>query len=173
VLGLFLPTLSGRLSVFYFGPCFAAGVLSFVLSRKPRRQVSGGFWVLFLAVAICLYFIHGRYALEVHTAPVQWIFCLAVGLAIPYFADSKSELLNEVAAIIAKYSYGVYLFHCIVLWVGHSYIGEPLHGVYVAGLFCVTLFLSALAYHTIEKPVIDIGARISTRVAARLRVQGC
>ena len=74
----------------------------------------------------------------------------------------KSTVTVNLAALhVARYSYGVYLFHCIALWVGCFVLSswpEPLQWAVTLALLTV---MSVGSYHLLEKPAIDYGARLT------------
>jgi peptidoglycan/LPS O-acetylase OafA/YrhL len=156
------PSISDRASVIGFAPCFIAGVLAYTLSGRYSRRWASLWWVPFLAAVLSGFAVLQNFATGgVYNRPLGWVFCLAIGLAIPLFKDSSRPKLNALAVHVARYSYGVYLFHCIALWAGCFVLGdwpEPLQ--WAVSLALVTV-MSVGSYHLLEKPAIDYGARIT------------
>lgn len=178
VLGLWLlslpvawaqPVYLGRLSVLAFVPCFLAGVLAFTLDKRSAIKLPAAAWLPALILVSVGYVCAQGPNTNMHYPPVQWVLCLLVGALIPMFADSTSRALNTAAAFVAKYSYGIYLFHCIALWLGCVVLADLpiwLQWTVVAASLCV---LTYLGYHYIEAPAIRLGSRLTSRRAAVLQ----
>jgi flagellin-like protein len=101
---------------------------------------------------------------HVNRTPVYWVgwmFCLALGVAINLFGNSKSRLWNFITSHIALYSYGIYLLHYPVLYVIFVHLGvkNPVGGTVL--FIVMTLAASMATYYTLEKPLIDLGRRLS------------
>lgn len=147
------PHVSRRLDVLSFAPCFLAGALAYAM---PRREVIPAWlWLPSLLVLV------GLFAAFKHVLPyeAQWVACLLVGIAVPMFKDLPKITL---AHLIAKYSYGIYLFHCIGLWAGLYVLDAP-DAVQWAAFALITATASVTAYHVLEKPMIDLGASLARR----------
>jgi peptidoglycan/LPS O-acetylase OafA/YrhL len=159
---LIQPVVSDRLNVVAFAPCFMAGVLAFTLSGRVEHRFHAAYWLPFLIALIVTYLVAQNFAGGIFSTPLQWGFCLSVGLLLHSFRDSGSRWLNRAAHLIAKYSYGIYLFHCIALWIACfrlTALPEPLQW---ATAVVLIVFLSVAAFHLVEKPAIDFGARLAS-----------
>lgn len=152
------PLVSPRLSLFEFAPCFLAGVLAWRM--QGRERLPGWLWPLFLALA-CTAFVA---LAEPRTNNYgRWLVCLAVGLAIPWLREMRSPHLNSACKFIAKYSYGIYLFHPPLMWLAFRTL-EDWHPLAQWSLFLSSLVaLTGLGYHLVERPMIRLGLRWSTR----------
>ncbi len=146
----------------WFVPCFLGGVLAYVLSKRSRPilpvTVLPPLLLGFLLLSLFLPSNHG-----------DWVSCVALGALLPYI----SELRNKVAKVschnIAKYSYGVYLFHAPLIWFCFTYLHAVNHLVSWTIFWISLALLSVVGYHTIEKPFIDIGRRAARRIASHER----
>ncbi len=163
------PRLSDRLNVIGFSPFFISGVVAFVLADRVKGTFSGLYWLPFLIFLLGVYLAIATALNDMYNVPLQAAFCLCVGLAIPRFQQSKQPLLNSVSHQIANYSYGIYLFHCIAIWFGCFVLAKesPLTQWLVA---ISTLSMATYAcFHLIEKPAINYGARLSSRLSRNRR----
>jgi peptidoglycan/LPS O-acetylase OafA/YrhL len=156
-----LPLISGRLYGAIFAPCFLAGVIAYALRTRFTPRIHSATWPLFLVLAAGSYVVLEELIPGVSNTPLQIASCLLVGLALPNFVQSDARALNRVAAVLARYSYGIYLFHCVALWIGFYWI-QPT-STWGGGLcaLLVLLLLSVAGYHLVEAPAIRFGARAS------------
>lgn len=158
-LAWFLPQLTALLSGALFVPCFMAGVLAYALRSSPQR-LPGWSWCVFLLGVIAIYIAVEDATPGVHHGLLQWLICLAIGLAIPLFRQTSDGVLNRCAQWIAKYSYGIYLFHCIALWIACYQLPLPL-GMQWGCFVLLLVAMSVGSYHWLEQPAIRLGAKLA------------
>jgi peptidoglycan/LPS O-acetylase OafA/YrhL len=140
-------------------PCFISGVLGYQLWDSTRRWAAFG-WPIVLAIATAAYLVHPG-------PSVGWVCCLFVGWGTAQFAEIKTVLLRKPCALIARYSYGVYLTHGICIWFALDLLGASPAGVRW-GIFLATTILAPVAlYHAIEAPMIALGSQLVLRFARR------
>lgn len=152
--------ISGRLNIASYAPCFLAGALAWRLLRDHTPRFAG--WFLALPLASLVWFAGTRET----EMPFRWLFCLTLGLAIPLFRDIQWKPLNEVAATVAKYSYGIYLSHGFIL--EHT-ANLPL-GARIAVCLLLIVCVPVALYHLVEAPMIRVGKAISTWRPSNRRV---
>jgi peptidoglycan/LPS O-acetylase OafA/YrhL len=161
--GWMQPDIAVRLPVLNFAPCFVAGTVAYTLSGLYTKRIAGLLWMpVLLALLYGFCGIERTVPYGANNMPLEWMFCLMLGLIIPLFHDSPLVWVNRVASWISRYSYGFYLFHCIALWVGCKVLSglpEPVQWIVALGLLGV---MSIGSYHLLEKPAIDLGARLTT-----------
>lgn len=160
------PRISGRLSVLFFAPCFMGGVLAYSLSGRIDVRIAGRWWMPYLLTMIAIYLLIQVSFESVHLEWPQWLMCLVIGATIPAFEDSLSKRINIIAASIAKYSYGIYLFHCIALWVGYSLLDQYPPWAQWSAMAGILAASSVLCYHWLEKPAIALGVALTSSPAA-------
>jgi peptidoglycan/LPS O-acetylase OafA/YrhL len=162
---------AGRLGVAAFGPCFLAGVLAFVRLGRRAPTLPPVAWAAYLGAVTAVYVGIAQLSTRVHPAWLAWTYCLAIGLAVPHFRHIGPGAVRRWSHWIAKYSYGVYLFHMLALWVGFG--PTPLSGPWAALAGLVVLVAAPVAtFHLIEQPGINLGTRLAaavTRRAGRVR----
>jgi peptidoglycan/LPS O-acetylase OafA/YrhL len=159
------PTISDRLNVLGYAPFFVSGVLAFTLVSWVRPRLPPVLWLPFLLGLVASYLVLQAHAGGIYSRPLQWGFCLVVALALPSFRESTWAPLNRSAQLIAKYSYGIYLFHCIALWWACFVLvswPEPLRWTCAAVVLVMT---SVAGYHLIEHPAVRIGARVAAKAS--------
>ncbi len=160
---LVLPQITSIFKVAAFAPCFMAGVVAYALCKRWQPRLPAWTWLPFLAALIGLYIGIEEATPGTHHVLLQAAICLALGLAIPLFRQSRAAALNRAAHLVAKYSYGIYLFHCVALWVAYYAVRpeSPLMQALLAlGLLVA---LSVASFHLLESPAIRLGARLSRR----------
>lgn len=151
----------GHLNMAAYVPCFLSGVLCYSLRDRIRAIMPSVLWppfVLLLISGYCLANLHGDPKFW-----IGWIFCLLLGLTINAFHDSTNKRLNAVAERIALYSYGMYLIHVPALYLVFMVVGikNLLFGPLL--FLMVTMVASAITYHFVESPFIELGRRLSSR----------
>jgi peptidoglycan/LPS O-acetylase OafA/YrhL len=157
IAGIIQPHVSGRLDVVGYSPCFIAGVIAWRISRSAQRILPGWLWPAAFFSAWPLFFI----AAQEDNMYYRWAFCLALGLAIPWFMEMQFRRLNTLAHVIAKYSYGIYLSHATIMAV---VFGANLSTTAQFLLIAITsVAVPFVMYHTIEHPMIEFGRRFISR----------
>jgi peptidoglycan/LPS O-acetylase OafA/YrhL len=91
-----------------------------------------------------------------------WIPCIALGAAIPWVHNMTLSPITHAAAIVAKYSYGIYLVHGPAFWYAFMYHKDLPRAVQWPLWLLLTAAISALAYHLIEAPCIRLGVRLAS-----------
>lgn len=160
---LVLPRLSPRLGLVAYAPCFMAGVVGFAMMDRLPARLPAWAWMPFLGT-LAIAFVALEAAAGGHRLLMQAAACLAVGVAIPAFAQPTNVAFNRATRAIAKYSYGIYLFHLPALWL--AFFRLPLESRVAQSLvaFVTLATLAVGGYHLIEAPLIRRGARLSRRL---------
>jgi peptidoglycan/LPS O-acetylase OafA/YrhL len=135
-------------------PCFLPGVMAYVLFARVRPRVPAWMFPLFVGVLAVLF-------LRASAVWAAWPVCLALGLGMAFFRQSTSGAMNRVTHKVAKYSYGLYLFHMFGLLVGFHVLRGQAFGVQLAVALVVMVALAVLGYHAMERPMIELGARLA------------
>ncbi len=137
-----------------YWPCFLPGILAFTLQRQPGRLAP--FW-LFGYLALAAVAFPAIVAQGVPENAALWGVCLGLGLAIALCREVQGGVLAKGAAVIARYSYGIYLVHLPVL----VYVFDPARGWPAAVQWAVFLGatggISVVAHYVIEQPGIRAG----------------
>jgi peptidoglycan/LPS O-acetylase OafA/YrhL len=166
-------------------PCFACGLIAWHLLQNQRPRVRGYIWIIALVGLVLTYrfvdllrvygfafpsALRGVYRMDHKTwwpdscdLVRDWVFCFAVGMAIPVFSQVRSQSVRMAAKLIAKYSYGIYISHVPILWFVFVRLNLPR----MSGLFFSLVFITAAsvaAYHLVENPAISVGKRVATQL---------
>ena len=93
--------------------------------------------------------------------------CLAVALGFARFREIGAHAFNRVTHQVARYSYGIYLFHMPAIWLG--FFRLPSDSLLVAGLtsLALTIVFAVAAHHLIEAPAIAWSRRALRSFSAR------
>ncbi len=145
----------------WFVPIFLGGVFAFLLLRKRKRQprVPAVLWPVTI---VGIFF-----AFQVFPTRRSELAMTLLGFAIPQFREMTNAAVKAMAHQLAKYSYGIYLLHAPLLEFCFVHL-RRLGMAERAGVFAVLLVICpVIAYHLIEKPMIDVGHRLSRRIARR------
>ena len=98
----------------------------------------------------------------------DYMLCMFLGAVIPNLVDMRPSWVTEAAKTVAKYSYGVYLFHSPIIWLSFVKLGflpMPLRYATLVILMCA---IPVLGYRLIEAPFIEIGRRRAARLSQPL-----
>ncbi|MEO7043392.1 MAG: acyltransferase [Gemmatimonadaceae bacterium] len=148
-----------RLSVGIFAPCFVSGVLAYAILRtKPRFHLPAWTWMPIVVAAIPL-FIALRPTAD--RPEPGWLFCLAIGCAIPFVKELGDSLFTRAAKTICTYSYGAYLLVTPAIWIGFTICSGRAVAVQWIAFAAALVALPWAAYTFIEHPGIRIGRALA------------
>jgi peptidoglycan/LPS O-acetylase OafA/YrhL len=153
-LALVQPRVSGRLTVLQFAPCFLAGVVAYVLSARVERRLPGWLWPIAIISS-------AGFFLTLPDPYRAWIFCLSVGTLVPWFREISNPFIRRTSAMVAKYSYGIYLTHVMALWIGFRWLGALPFPAQALVAVAALVLLPFIGYHLIEEPFIQMGKRVA------------
>lgn len=161
------PLFAGRLTVAQFGPCFVAGIVAYVLSGRDTPRLPSWAWPPALAALVIAYLGVAGATTEVHPPAVAWAMCLATGLLVPCFHDIRQTHVARAAHLLARYSYGIYLSHIILMWV--VFVQLPPMSPWLQGvaLLALLVVVPVACYHLVEEPFLRFGALLAERLARR------
>ena len=171
-LALVQPLISNRLNVFQYAPCFMGGIIAFCVTKRRAATLPFWSWVMTLTVVLAAFIFFTANRHQPYLMPASWVLGLTVGFIVASFGETTSPLVRQAGAIIAKYSYGIYLTHMIALWIAFVKIGPTSFAVRVMVGVGLTAIFSALAYHIVEAPGIRLGARVANRLLDRRPIPG-
>jgi peptidoglycan/LPS O-acetylase OafA/YrhL len=63
--------------------------------------------------------------------------------------------------LIARYSYGIYLVHFVLIWLAFDHLGEAPWIVQFAVFAALLVALPVALYHLVERPMIRVGERVA------------
>lgn len=146
-----------RLSVLGYIPCFLGGVLAWKLSRQYQPILPSWLWPVALAIVSLIWFRAEN--LSPYQMYLRWVFCVILGAVIPMFRPLENDVFTRFAALIAKYSYGIYLSHLLILSIAfHILATKP--KIVQWGVFALLMVaVPVVAYKAIEAPMIRFGRR--------------
>ncbi len=137
-------------------PCFLAGIVAWWLLPRVRKRFPAWAWLPYL-LALSI-----GWGLMNRPDEQRWATaagCLLAGLGIPLF-HRATGWITKAAAFIAKYSYGIYLWHTPLLWYFYRHL-QLAAWQSTAAVLCSTTLVSVGTFHFIEDPLIGIGKRVA------------
>ena len=143
-------------------PCFLCGVLTYRL-LKLRKKPPFAWWLWPATVGILLVGFCFLDPLEMSLRK-RTILCLILGLAIPLFQDCTATGVRSTARLVARYSYGIYLFHYPLMWLFYRHLDWPAPARHL-GFTCLMIFVPVICYHAMEAPLMRFGGRLASRVS--------
>lgn len=148
---------TGPHSLVRFAPCFLGGAIGYVVLSRYKPKVPWFWWPPFILGSYVAYQLLDQRGLG-------WVECLVLGMAIPFFREVQVPLIRGAAAAIAKYSYGIYLFHLIAMYYCFDLLTGPTW-IKIAGSVVFTAVASVASYHLLEDPLINYGRRLGHALA--------
>ncbi len=142
-----------RLSILIFIPSFLPGVVAYTLPGIPRLH--SFLWPLFVLSLGAVFTL--RPVLH-----LGWFLGLVLGLLIPSFHELTTRWLCLISNRIATYSYGIYVSHQFSIWIAFGVLQSQALWLRTTVLIALLVGLPVFLYHAIEKPMIDVGVRITT-----------
>lgn len=148
-LALWQPLYVARANVLAFAPDFLPGVIAFQLFRHGNCKLPSWGFPLALAVLTAGFVVHPGWQWP------AWGVCLGLGVSMPFFSQLRWSPLNRLTFLLARYSYGVYLGHSVLLLVLRlTWATLPIY-------LLLTGVLAVAAYHFVEHPMIRLGYRMT------------
>lgn len=142
---LWQPHHVARASVLAFVPAFLPGVIAYWLFKNCAPRLPSWNMPALVAGVSVAFLLHPSWTFS------AWMACLALGVGIPLFRQIESKTVNAVTFQLAKYSYGIYLVHSLLMqWIVLTWRDLPFYLAMVA-------LGSIAAYHLIEHPMIRLG----------------
>lgn len=145
-----------------FLPIFLSGLVAYVIWPHAKRTLPFVILPALLGVITLGFYATLETVDRGHRLNLYgFIACLTVAVVIPYVKEPQTAAISKTAAVIARYSYGIYLVHLSCIWLGFDKLGNqpvPLQwSVFLAALAASSLVL----YHLVEAPMIQVGKRLA------------
>ena len=163
----------------YF-PCFKSGILAWSLIGRPLPKLPSWTWpVALVGLVLLSRILTSRINLHPPTAgdhswhsympdvASDWLCATLTGLLIPFFAQMQNGAIRLIAKTVAKYSYGIYLFHVPVLWLTLVRFKTHWPALNLTLALMLLTVVCVAAYHGIEEPFIEWGKRLADRRTKR------
>lgn len=145
-------------------PCFLAGVIAYQLLRgEYTRRLPAFLWPLWVTALAATFLIWGD------SSQTQWVICLLLGAAVPFFSRISASWVVAPSHFIAKYSYGIYLTHFFCIWFAFERLGKLPALVKIPVFVALAAGLPVLFYHLLEEPMIRVGKRVAKTHARAAR----
>jgi len=141
-------------------PYFLSGVIAYVLFAKVQPRVPAFLMPVLIAVLLCAFMTRPSWR-------NGWWLTLALGLALPFFRPLRNRWLAVASHHLAKYSYGIYLTHLFCIGIGVNLLQGYHLAIRIVAIVASMALIVIPAYHFLEKPMIDLGARVAGRMEKR------
>jgi len=142
-------------------PYFLSGVIAYTLFSRVQSRLPAFLLPIFLFALVSCYMFRP-------TMQSGWWLTLVLGMALPFFRSIRAGWLVACSHHLAKYSYAIYLVHPFCIAFGFVALQRYDLAIRIAGLILLMAAIVVPAYHFLEKPMIDLGARLGGR-AMRVR----
>ena len=144
-------------------PDFLPGIMAYVLFKRVKPRLPFWTWPIFLAVALTGVMLRSYVS-------TGWLFCLALGCSLPYFEPLSLTQLKRASHTVAKYSYGAYIAHPFGLLLGAYFLRAHSVALQLVIELLTIVVVSVGAYHLLEKPMMDLGAKVAGRLQRRFHL---
>jgi peptidoglycan/LPS O-acetylase OafA/YrhL len=147
-----------------FAPWFFMGVAAYIGFRllKPRFH-SACFAAVLLGLTLAPMLV-ARFIGGLQGSYMIFLAGVIFALALPFFRDIGSSIIQKGAHTIATYSYGIYLAHVPVMYVAFYHLSAYPVWLQWSALVLLMLIVPPLTYHLIEEPLIGVGANLADRL---------
>ncbi len=145
-----------------WGPCFIAGIMAFYIASKMNPEPNLPWFALPLAIAAIGFPVmaNDRFGKFIPAT-------LFIGLLIPYVREIRHGWFSEFARLIVRYSYGIYLFHMLGIYLAFLRLDNQSHLVQWLAFAAIATVIPVFFYHALEHPAIKLGNRIAKRLERR------
>jgi len=141
-------------------PYFLPGVMAYVGFGRYKPRLPSWTLPIALLIAWSLFMISPGWR-------IADALCLSVGLGLPFFHQITTRWLIRASHHVAKYSYGIYLAHPFSIVLGLYLLPHRPLALQLTVLFVSLAVFSVSAYHLLEKPMINLGARLARSAEKR------
>jgi peptidoglycan/LPS O-acetylase OafA/YrhL len=139
-----------------YAPCFLAGITGYAIARTRKVAWQLGFWWWPAAIAVATVFYLSR-----PTLPHGWVSCLVIATAVVGVRELSDGCWRVLFRLIARYSYGIYLAHFILIWLAFDHLAAAPWSARLAVFGATLIAVPVALYHLIEQPMIRIGERVA------------
>ena len=146
-----------------YGPCFIAGATAFFIARKTPAAPALSWFALPLAV-VALFPPMMATGTFYKFIPAAFM----IALIIPYCREIRRGWLSETARIVVRYSYGIYLFHLIGIWLAFVRLKGQTRATQWLVFAALVVVVPVVLHHLIEHPAIRLGNRVARRLEPRV-----
>jgi peptidoglycan/LPS O-acetylase OafA/YrhL len=135
-------------------PYFLPGIMAYIGFGRYKPRLPSWTLPIALLIAWSLFMISPGWR-------IADALCLGVGLGLPFFHQITARWLIRASHHIAKYSYGIYLAHPFSIVLGLYLLPHRPLVLQLPVILVSLAVFSVAAYHLLEKPMINLGARLA------------
>jgi peptidoglycan/LPS O-acetylase OafA/YrhL len=143
-----------------YAPCFCAGLVAYwLVRRKLSIRVRFGLMPVALLIGVVTFVLVGHFTGL--SALSDSLAALGVGTLTGLVHGPIPPPVSQICAVIAKYSYGIYLSHLPIMMFCFGAGRTPVRFL----LFSLLIIsIPILLYHAIEYPMVSAGIKISLMI---------
>ena len=152
-------------AILRYVPCFCAGLVAYGMLRNRDRKglrfslMPPLLFLILITFVVAASFHRFEYALDAFAS-------LSVGVLTGSIRGTIPGLVSRIAAVVAKYSYGIYLAHLPLMIL---LLTKPIGTTKILAFSILATLTPVLVYHAIEHPMIVAGGRLAGRLAGQRR----
>jgi peptidoglycan/LPS O-acetylase OafA/YrhL len=160
-------SLSGVAYYVEFVPCFLAGAIAFQLGKRPSARFRSALWPMLIISSLVAFaglwtwnpILYGRPI----KALLSYALCAVLGFSLHRFRELPKTYFTHGCSVVAKYSYGIYLFHSFAVYLAFYKVASP--PLQWLTLITLMIVLPWIAYQVVEAPTIRLGRFLAARLA--------
>ncbi len=145
-----------------YGPCFIAGTVAFFIAVKSSPSPGLPWFALPLAIVALFPPMMATGSFD-KFIPAAFM----IALLVPYCREIRRGWLSETARIVVRYSYGIYLFHLIAIWLAFVRLKAEPRTIQWLIFAAVVVVVPVGFFHLLERPSIRFGNRVARRLEPR------
>jgi peptidoglycan/LPS O-acetylase OafA/YrhL len=141
-------------------PYFLPGIMAWVLFAQVRPRLPAFLMPCLVAALLFGFMIQPTWR---H----GWLLALALGVTLPLFHQIRARWLIRGSHSLAQYSYGIYLIHPFSIALGVNLLHGFSLAIRISAIVCSLAALVFVLHHTVEKPMMKLGARLARKIEHR------
>jgi len=160
-----LPAIAYYLAYF---PCFLGGAVAYQATKAWTPRLEFAIWPLAIVSLCGLDSWVWSAPTTVCGIPIRqltgYLLCFALGILLPLCKEFPPTWFTVGSHVVAKYSYGIYLFHVPIIWLAFVKLSMLWFPTQLSVFAILMLLVPWIAFRCIEDPCIQLGRRITRAV---------
>lgn len=149
------------LRILQYAPCFLSGVMAYAISKHRKHAWPAYLWPVALLAAISGHRLLWVWQTNLKNLYAGYLLCITVAILLPGFREINNRYVAIVSHMIARYSFGVYLFQVPVIWLCFFKLAHWHRAAQWTAFAIGMVAVPWCAYHGLEKPMMRAGGLVA------------